>query len=178
MSTRSRAIIPEYTPSARLGKSWWPSRLRSLCRDSVRERRRRNGADRSARAGGRPVALLMDRAACEIEVLGADDDRAWPAGCEPIHRSGSEVRGPMHARDSGVPKDGAHQDGLQLRANNFDHGEVAHPESIAERASRPSSGCPGRSVVSDTSRAEFTKRKRTKDRTGSHALAARGRPRV
>ena len=59
-------------------------------------------------------------------------------------------------------------------------------ESIAERASRPSSGCPGRDVVSNTSRAgkrarrrhasEITKRGRTKDRTGSHALAARGSP--
>ena len=58
------------------------------------------------------------------------------------------------------------------------------PESIAERASRPSSGCPGRHVVSNTSRpgkrarrrhaSEITKRGRTKDRTGSHALAARG----
>ena len=57
------------------------------------------------------------------------------------------------------------------------------PESIAERASRPSSGCPGRHVVGNTSSAgkrarrrhasEITKRGRTKDRTGSHALAAR-----
>ena len=58
------------------------------------------------------------------------------------------------------------------------------PESIAERASRPSSGCPGRHVVSNTGNAgkrarrrhasEISKRGRTKDRTGSHALAARG----
>ena len=59
-------------------------------------------------------------------MLGADDDRAWPAGCEPIHRTGSEVRDPMHARDSSVPKDGAHQDCLQLRRNNFDHRGIAH----------------------------------------------------
>ena len=136
-SVELRKIQPRALGSATAGGSVVRPAYAGLCRDSVRERRRRNGADRSPRAGARPVALLKDRAACEIEVLGADDDRAWPAGCEPIHRSGSEVRDAMHARTPASRRMAHTKTASNSEGNNFDHREIAHPRK-----------CRGKSVPS------------------------------
>ena len=76
----------------------------------------------------------MDHAAREIEVLGTDDYRTWTASRESIHRSRPEVRHPVHAGDAGVTEDGAHQDRLQLRADNVDHREITHRMKVSRNA--------------------------------------------
>lgn len=75
-----------------------------------------------------------------MNLLGVDDDLARPADCDPVHRSGSEVRNPMHALNPGVAEDRADHHGVKLRADNFQYHEVAHTRSIAERAHRPQGG--------------------------------------
>jgi hypothetical protein len=79
--------------------------------------------------------LLADDEACELKLVRVDHDLAWPADRESVHGSRSKVRHPMHALNSGVTKDRAHQYGLGLRADDFHHREVEHALSIAERGS-------------------------------------------
>ena len=109
-------------------------RLRRARRDGPRELRRRGAAAASSRCRARTVALLAYDMACELKLVGMDDDLAWSAHRESVHGTRSNVRNPMHALNPGVTKDRAHEYRLGLRADDLHHRQVKHARSIAERA--------------------------------------------